>query len=36
MGYVYLSNTRGSAYAVGTPSPAGVIVMKKYTGGGWE
>ena len=36
MGYVYLSNPRGSAYAVGTPSPAGVIVMKKYTGGGWE
>lgn len=36
LGYVYLSNRRGSVYAVGTPSQAGVIVMKKYTGSGWE
>ena len=36
LGYVYLCNTRGSAYAVGTPSQAGAIVMKKYTGSGWE
>ena len=32
LGYVYLCNTKGSAYAVGTPSQAGVIVMKKYNG----
>jgi type IV fimbrial biogenesis protein FimT len=36
LGYVYLCNTRGSAYAVGTPSQAGVIVMKKYHEGKWE
>jgi len=36
LGYVYLCNTKGSAYAVGTPSQAGVIVMKKYRDGNWE
>jgi type IV fimbrial biogenesis protein FimT len=36
LGYVYLCNTKGSAYAVGTPSQAGVIVMKKYNDGHWE
>jgi type IV fimbrial biogenesis protein FimT len=36
LGYVYLCNTKGSAYAVGTPSQAGVIVMKKYRSGNWE
>lgn len=36
LGYVYLCNTKGSSYAVGTPSQAGVIVMKKYHGGNWE
>jgi prepilin-type N-terminal cleavage/methylation domain-containing protein len=36
LGYVYLCNTKGSAYAVGTPSQAGVIVMKRYHGGSWE
>jgi len=36
LGYVYLYNSKGSAYAVGTPSQAGVIVMKKYQGGTWE
>jgi type IV fimbrial biogenesis protein FimT len=35
-GYVYLSNTNGTAYAVGTPSPAGVVVLRKYTGGSWK
>lgn len=35
-GYVYLSNSKGSAYGVGTPSPAGVIVLKKYHSGNWE
>ena len=36
LGYVYLCNMKGSAYAVGTPSQAGVIVMKKYHGGNWK
>ncbi len=36
LGYVYLCNAKGSAYAVGTPSQAGVVVMKKYRGGHWE
>ena len=36
LGYVYLSNTRGGCYAVGTPSTAGVIVLKKWTGSVWE
>jgi prepilin-type N-terminal cleavage/methylation domain-containing protein len=35
-GYVYLSNGNGTAYAVGTPSPAGVVVLRKYTGGSWK
>jgi prepilin-type N-terminal cleavage/methylation domain-containing protein len=35
-GYVYLSNTNGTAYAVGTPSPAGVVVLKKFSGGSWK
>jgi Tfp pilus assembly protein FimT len=35
-GYVYLSNTKGTAYAVGTPNPAGVVVMRKYSGGVWK
>ena len=30
IGYVYLSNTKGSVFGVGTPSPAGVISIKKY------
>jgi prepilin-type N-terminal cleavage/methylation domain-containing protein len=36
LGYVYLSNTRGACWAVGTPSTAGVIVLKKWTGSVWE
>jgi type IV fimbrial biogenesis protein FimT len=35
-GYVYLSNTNGTAYAVGTPSPAGVVVLRKFSGGTWK
>jgi Tfp pilus assembly protein FimT len=35
-GYVYLSNTKGTAYAVGTPNPAGVVVMRKFSGGIWK
>ena len=36
LGYVYLSNTRGGCYAAGTPSNAGVVVLKKWKGSGWE
>ena len=36
LGYVYLCNNRGTAYAVGTPSIAGVVVLRKWTGSGWE
>ncbi len=35
-GYVYLSNKRGGSCAVGAPSIAGVIVLKKWTGSAWE
>ena len=37
-GYVYLSNSKGTCYGVGTPSPSGVVVLKKYMGAadGWE
>jgi len=36
LGYVYLSNSQGSSYTVGTPTIAGVILMKKWTGTAWE
>ena len=36
MGYVYLTNSEGSAYAVGTPSFAGAIVLKKCFGSTWK
>lgn len=36
LGYVYLSNSKGTAYAVGTPSPAGVVVIRKYNGNAWQ
>lgn len=29
-GYIYLANAKGSVFGVGTPSPAGVISIKKY------
>ena len=35
-GYVYLSNKRGGSCAVGAPSTAGVIVLKKWTGSAWK
>ena len=36
-GYVYLSNAKGTAYAVGTPGTAGVVVIRKYNGANaWE
>lgn len=35
-GYVYLSNAKGSVFGVGTPSPAGVIVLKRFDGAAWQ
>jgi type IV fimbrial biogenesis protein FimT len=35
-GFVYLSNTKGTCYAVGTPSPAGVVVLRKWNGSTWQ
>jgi prepilin-type N-terminal cleavage/methylation domain-containing protein len=34
-GYVYLTNSRGTAYAVGSLT-SGVVVLKKWVGGGWK
>ena len=34
-GYVYLQNERNTVYAVGTRS-SGVILLRKWTGSGWE
>jgi prepilin-type N-terminal cleavage/methylation domain-containing protein len=36
MGYTYLTNINGSAFAVGTPSIAGSIVQKKWLGNSWQ
>jgi len=36
MGYAYLTNSDGTAYAVGTPSFAGAIVLKKWSSSSWE
>jgi prepilin-type N-terminal cleavage/methylation domain-containing protein len=36
LGYVYLSNTKGSSYAVGTPSLAGVVVLRRWAGSDWD
>ena len=36
MGYTYLTNVNGLAFAVGTPSIAGSIVQKKWQGNSWE
>jgi prepilin-type N-terminal cleavage/methylation domain-containing protein len=35
-GYVYLSNAKGTCYAVGTPSPAGVIDLRRWSNGAWQ
>jgi len=35
-GYVYLTNAKGTCYAVGTPSPAGVISLRRWFDGAWE
>ncbi len=34
-GYVYLENTKGTAYGLGTFT-SGMIVMRRWKGGGWE
>lgn len=34
LGYVYLCNSKGTAYVVGTPSIAGGIVLRKFRGAG--
>jgi len=36
MGYVYLANHLGDAYAISTPTMAGVITMKRWTGREWR
>ena len=35
-GYVYLSNVKGTCYAVGTPSPAGLIDLRRWDNGAWQ
>jgi Tfp pilus assembly protein FimT len=36
MGYVYLENSQKSAYAISTPTIAGVVKIKKWTGRNWQ
>ena len=36
LGYVYLSNNKGSSYAAATPNIAGLIILRKWTGTAWE
>lgn len=35
-GYVYLQNNQQTSYVLGTPTSAGVIVMKKWVSGSWQ
>jgi prepilin-type N-terminal cleavage/methylation domain-containing protein len=35
-GFVYLTNAKGTCYAVGTPSPAGVIILRRWLSGAWQ
>lgn len=35
-GYVYLTNSKGTCYAVGTPSPAGNIDLRRWRNGAWQ
>ena len=30
LGYVYICNRKGTTYGIGTPSPAGVVILRKY------
>jgi len=34
--YVYLCNSQGSSYGVGTPGVAGAVVMRRWHAGRWE
>jgi type II secretory pathway pseudopilin PulG len=36
MGYVYLENSQKSAYAISTPTIAGVVSIKKWSGRDWQ
>lgn len=36
LGYVYLANGNGDSYAVGTPSLAGVVVLRRWLDGAWN
>ncbi len=36
LGYVYLQNNKRSAYAIATPTRAGVISIKRWNGSGWD
>lgn len=36
MGYAYLTNANGKAFAVGTPSFAGAILQKQWLGNSWD
>jgi len=36
MGYVYLNNNTGNAYAISTPTMAGVVTLKRWNGGEWR
>jgi prepilin-type N-terminal cleavage/methylation domain-containing protein len=36
LGYVYVANRKGTAYAVGSPSIAGGVVLRKWVGGQWD
>ena len=36
LGYVYLTNSKGTCYAVGTPSPAGLISLRRWGGNAWQ
>ncbi len=36
MGYAYLANINGAAFAVGTPSLAGAVVQKRWGGDDWN
>jgi prepilin-type N-terminal cleavage/methylation domain-containing protein len=35
-GFVYLSNGKGTCYAVGTPTSGGVVVLRKWNGSSWQ
>jgi type IV fimbrial biogenesis protein FimT len=35
-GYTYLQNNRNSAFVVGTPTLAGVVVMRKWQNSSWQ